>query len=200
MTHLQGEKLEEALKDWEEIHAKDDAWLVSRGWAKTENGWMDPNGKQHQTIDAVDHAENDLLTELGWLRISTRQLYPDFKGGKVFRYLEQRDNYHSDNDSVWLEPGDTRKPAVWCHYVHPVSGRIYFWWDAIAVARYYNNNEQACWAENSMCGKSEQMQKALGDIQLTEDDVLWIKFIPQENGPAVWHLDHIEKNGENHVS
>jgi hypothetical protein len=192
MTHLQGEELEQYLKDWEEQSKRDEAWLKEQGWI--EHPAEDPtlhastwthlkHGDRVYTwlhSEVLDTAEMDLVYELGWICISQRTLQPEYLGcNGDYSNLQ----YEEETCRDYEKPNEPEKPLIWGRYVHPVSGKVYTYLEAREIARFYNNSEEEWLKENTPSGWSIAVQALLGDTKLHSDDVLWLKFGPR-NAPS----------------
>jgi hypothetical protein len=119
---------------------------------------------------AVDVAQSEYIKELGWGTIEVHHSKPEYLGCEDL-----------DNPPYKEDPED-----VWAHYVHPESGKVYMYLEAVDIARNYKNDEQAFLEENGLCGKTEEVQKGLEGVKLVDGDKLHLKFVRDEKGDHRW--------------
>lgn len=191
---ISSDELEIFLAESAKIYQEDTNWLRSRGWQETaevhkESGfeakiWVSPSGRRcvhcssmigfKEYSQAIDVAQMEYLKELGWGTIEVHHFEPQYLGLKK----EELDNPpYAEED-------------VWSHFSHPISGKVYMFLEAITIARYCDNKEKL---SDSLCKKTEEIQRQLGDKKLRDGDKLFIKFVlNKETDTHEWVLMNIE--------
>jgi len=160
MTHLEPEEREKFMKEWDEECEKEDEWMRSRGWTESEDyKWIDPKGKVH-SCHAFTDAVCQYLDELGW---------------KSILILKRLVGCHG-------------KPYFQGYFKHPVSGKVYFYFDAEDIALNHDNDDTKI-DQECLTGVSKQFHEIFAGKEFDEHSVLHVDFT-SETGYVLKQIDY----------
>lgn len=94
---------------------EDERWLLSCKWQKIKEEYVDPEtGEKYPLREAADKQGDRLIKNLGWFPIIILTTHPKTK---------------------------LPKPEQFQYYCHPTSHRVFLWVQAIAIARFQDNDD-----------------------------------------------------------
>lgn len=167
MTNLNEEQAEEVLKEAAKQQERERQFLISRGWRKAEKEdyindkwanevetWVHPNGELYplckffgtEKTQAIDKAQSEFTEELGWKGCGT---------------LTQTICHGEEH--------------VHAGYLHPVSGKLYHWFEMLEIAFDLDNDDTRI-PHNHLCGKTQALHEILKDKTVEENDIIDLDF------------------------
>jgi len=152
--------MNESMKEWDEAVEKEGEWMRGRGWKQDkDHSWTDTEGTNH-SCDAFTNAVCQYLKELGWKSILVLKNLVNTAG----------------------------KPYFQGYFKHPVSGKVYFYFDAQDIALYYDNDDTKIKQER-LTGVSKQFHEIFAGKGFDEHSVLHVDFT-SETGYQLKKIDY----------
>jgi len=188
MTNLNKEQLEEMLEEAANEQEKERQFLISRGWRMAEEAdnindkwanevetWVHPNGELYplckfvgtEKEQAIDHAYNEYIKELGWKQCGHQDVNENYDGGD----------------------------RVWAAFLHPVSGKLYHWFEMLEIALDLDNDDTRI-PYNSLCGMTQEIQELIKDKTVEENDIIDLEF--RMEFLDGWQTDSTKAEGKYH--
>jgi len=183
MTNLNDEQAEEVLKEAVKQQEKERQFLISRGWRKAEKADY-INDKWAKEVETWIHPNGEL--------------YPlcKFFGTEKTQAIDKAQSEFTI-ELGWKGCGHQclGDDGVMAGYLHPVSGKLYHWFEMLEIAFDLDNDDTRI-PHDHLCGMTQELQEILKDKTVEENDIIDLDF--KMDFPPGWQADPTKAKGKYH--